>query len=252
MVKVPPILLNLLGPVGILVLWETIAVSGLTSTLLLPPPTDVIAVFLDPDKLSSLMYDAALTATRALSGFILGAFVGLIFGLVIGLSKTVYSSMEFLIEFFRSLPAAALLPPFMLFFGIGNLSKILLVAFSCSLVVIVNTAAGVKQRNPTRTMIAQILGANRRQAFLKIVLPEVLPAVATALRISISLALIVTVVAEMLVSSDVGLGRTILDTQLLFKTAEMYAAILLTGIIGYAANKGISIAAERFIHWEGK
>lgn len=245
-------LFNLLGPLGAVLLWHFTAVSGFVNPLLLPTPGTVLAVYLDPDKLSGLLHDSLLTFLRAMTGFVIAALSGTALGIVLGWSRSVYMMFEFLIEFFRSLPAAALLPAFMLFLGVGNLSKVLLVAFSCSLVVMVYTAAGVRNRNATRTMVAQILRASKLQIFQKVILPEVLPAMATGLRISLSFALIITVVAEMLISTDRGLGRTILDMQLLFKTPEMYAAVLLTGVLGYLVNKGISIGSERLIHWEGK
>ena len=244
--------LNVLGVMLALLVWDSIAKSGLVNPLLLPSPRAVLAVYLDPDSFVTLLKEGFLTFTRAMFGFGSGAITGIIFGILLGWSEGLYALFEFLIDFFRSLPAAALLPPFMLFFGIGDLSKVLLVAFSVALVVIVNTATGVKNRNQTRAMVAQIQGATKFQIFLKVILPEVLPAVATGLRISISTALIVTVVAEMLVSTDPGLGRRILDTQLLFQTAEMYATILLAGALGYFVNKVISSAAEKWIHWEGK
>ncbi len=244
--------LNMLGVILALLVWHLIAKSGLVNPLLLPSPRAVLAVYLDPDSFVTLLKEGFLTFTRAMLGFGGGAIIGIVFGILLGWSQRLYALFEFLIDFFRSLPAAALLPPFMLFFGIGDLSKVLLVAFSVALVVIVNTATGVKNRNQTRAMVAQIQGATKFQIFLKVILPEVLPAVATGLRISISTALIVTVVAEMLVSTDPGLGRRILDAQLLFQTADMYATILLAGALGYFVNKVISSAAEKWIHWEGK
>ncbi len=243
---------NIFGPLLVLVLWQLVCMSGLINPLLLPTPITVFAVYLDINSLQSLSEDVLLTFVRAMAGFLIGAVTGVMLGILLGWFRSIYLLFEFLIEFFRSLPAAALLPPFMLAFGIGNTSKVLLVGFSCALVVIVHTAAGVRNRNPTRAMTAQILGATRFQIFHKVILPEVLPAVATGLRISISLALIITVVAEMLISTDRGLGRTILDMQLLFKTPEMYAAIILAGALGYAVNKLISLVSERIIHWEGK
>lgn len=244
--------LKVLGVLLALFLWHLMSNSGLVDPLLLPSPMAVLAVYFNPKSLVTLCQEGLLTFTRATVGFGIGAIVGIIFGIFLGWSENLYALFEFLIDFFRSLPAVALLPPFMLFFGISNLSKVLLVTFSVALIVIVNTATGVKNRNRTRAMVAQILGATKFQIFLKVILPEVLPAVATGLRLSVSTALIVTVVAEMLVSTDPGLGRRILDTQLLFQTADMYATILLIGVLGYLVNKLISSTAEKWIHWEGK
>lgn len=239
------------GPSLALAIWQGIAMAEAIDPLLLPTPTKVFSVYLDASTGPGLLADTLRTMARALAGFAASSVLGISLGLVVGWSRTLYDASEFLIEFFRSLPAAALLPPFLLLFGIGDFSKIALVTFSCTLIVLVYTAAGVKNTSRTRLMVAQMLGATRAQLFSRFILPEALPSVATSLRISISMALILTVVAEMLISTDPGIGRRVLDAQLLFQTADMYAAILLTGALGYLANRVISSAADRLIHWQG-
>ena len=246
------ILYSAVGPLVVLLIWQGLSQLGVVSAILLPPPTEVFAVYFDVQEAANLAEGVGLTFLRAISGFALGAIVGVGIGVILGWWRPIYNTVEFLIEFFRSLPAAAMLPPFMLAFGIGEVSKVLMVAFSCALVVVVHTAAGVRDRNPTRVLVGKLQGATQIQIFWKIIVPEVLGSVATALRISVSLALIVTIVAEMLISTGSGLGQIILDRQNNFQIAEMYAGIILAGFLGYALNKTISTVADSFIHWEGK
>jgi NitT/TauT family transport system permease protein len=151
-----PVLLSLVGTVFVLLLWHLVVISGLVNPLLLPSPLMVAAVFIDAEALQGLLHDALFTVYPAFSGFALGGVSGVAIGMIVGFFRPIYALLEFLIKFYRSLPAAALLPAFMLFLGIGDASKVALVAFSCSLVMLVQTAAGVKARNATRTMVAQI------------------------------------------------------------------------------------------------
>jgi ABC-type nitrate/sulfonate/bicarbonate transport system permease component len=244
--------LNIAGVLVILLLWQVVSISGFINPILLPGPVEVIKILFNPATSTTLLDEAFRTLLRAIGGFVIGAVIGIASGLVLGWSQRLYDLFEFAIDFFRSLPASALLPVFILFLGVGDISKVLIVAFACSLVLVVNTAYGVRNRNPTRTMVAQIEGATRLQLFQKVIFPEALPSIATGLRISISLALIIVVVTEMLLSTAPGLGRRILDAQALFKTPEMYAAIIITGALGYLLNKLISVIAEKVIHWGGK
>jgi len=243
---------NLGGLILTLTLWELVYRSGFISPLLFAGPVEVFRALLDPHVSRALLSDAAYTLGRAVLGFILGSATGTVLGLILGMSGRLYDLCEFGLEFFRSLPASALLPVFMLLFGIGDTSKVLLVAFACALILVVNTAHGVRNRNPTRAMVAQIEGATPVQLIGKVILPEALPSVATGLRLAISLALIIEVVTEMLVSTSPGLGRRILDAQTLFRLQEMYGSVIITGLLGYLLNKFISAVAARTIHWEGK
>jgi len=247
-----PRLRRLVGPLVLLSIWHVISNSGLVNKVLLPTPTETLLVFTQAEKITALFAAASRTTLLSLSGFIIAATLGTILGIVVGWFSSIYDIFDLVIEFFRALPAAALLPPILLLFGIGNLAKIVLVSFACGLIVLVNTASGVRRRNPIRTMVAQIEGATKLQILFRVVLPEALPSVVIGLRISASLALILTVVAEMFISTDEGLGRRIVEAQSLFRYAEMYAAILVAGGLGFCFNKALVKVSDRFVHWAGK
>lgn len=246
------ILYSLIGPLVFLLVWELVYLLGLVNRLFFPAPLEVLKEIPALIGSGGILNDALATLARTASGFLLGALVGIPIGMLLGLSERLYRASEFVIDFFRSLPSSALFPVFMLFFGIGDRAKIFLSAFACCLLLIVHTAHGIKNRNPTKVMVARMEGASSMRVFTKVVLPDALPEIATGLRLSVSLALILIVVTEMFIGTTVGLGRRIMDAQLTYRIPEMYGAIMIAGVLGYVLNKGVGLARDRWIHWGGK
>jgi NitT/TauT family transport system permease protein len=189
---------------------------------------------------------------RLTLGFALAVGIGVPLGLLIGSSRRLVESLEFLIDFFRSLPASALFPMFILFFGIGDRSKVAVIVFSCALIILVNAIYGVKNCKEARLRAARAMGANRTALFTKVIFPEALPHIFAGLRISVSIGLILVVVTEMFIGTHRGLGQRIYDAHLMFRIAEMYAVILLTGVLGYVLNKIFITIEAKVFHWAGR
>ena len=190
-----------------------------------------------------------LTVYRTLAGYAVAALIGIPLGLFVGYVRKVYYSFEFVIDFFRSMPSPVLVPVAMLFFGLGDASKIAIIAFTCGLINLVNSMYGVTHCKKVRVMVAKTLRATPIQIFKYVVFPEALPRVFVGLRITLSLALILAVVTEMFTGTANGLGRRIYDAHDTYSIAEMYACILLIGIIGYILNKGFLQFEKRLVHW---
>jgi len=169
--------------------------------------------------------------------------------LFFGYFEKIYSMFEFIIDFFRSIPVTALFPLFMLFFGIGNLSKILLGAWMVSLIILVNTAYGVRHSNKSYIKMARVYKTTKKYLFTNILFPGALPSIFSGLRIGASIALIIIIVTEMFIGSVNGLGHAILDAQLMYKIPKMYALIILTGVLGYTLNKIFLAIEKNKIHW---
>ena len=170
----------------------------------------------------------------------------------VGSSQRIYRSIEFLIDFFRSTPATALFPLFMIIFGLGELSKIAVAAFSAFLIVLFNVAYGVMNASPTRMLAAQVMGASRLRIFRDVTIYESLPQTFIGVRTAVSLALVVIIVAEMFIGSDNGLGKRIIDSQITFDMPGLYGTILLTGALGYAFNLALFALESRLVHWAGR
>lgn len=236
----------------VLVLWSLLSFSGIVNKLLLPTPLEVFVKLADLMGSGQILPDVAATLYRTISAFLIGSAIGVAVGLIMGYYKKVYDSLEFIVDFFRSIPATALFPLFLLFFGIGDEAKIAVVVFATSFIVIVNTMYGVRHRSRVRTQFARTLKITGFNLFRKVILPDAAPHIFAGLRIAISISLIVVVVTEMFIGTNFGLGRRIIDSQLVYNIPEMYAAIILTGIIGYLINWFVLYFERKKIHWSGK
>lgn len=246
---------RLLPLIGVLVLfgaWWLIAISGLVNPVLLPTPLATLGALIEAMFTGTMLPDFTATVLRTLEAFLMAAAVGIPLGVALGSSEKVYRSVEFLIDFFRSTPASALIPLFILFFGISDFSKVLIAAFSALLLIVFNSAYGVIHAKQSRILAAEVMGANRWQIFKDVLLWESLPQTFIGLRSGISIALVIVIVAEMFIGTEQGLGKRIIDAQQILNVQDMYASILVTGILGYLLNMLFLLIDKWAIHWSGK
>jgi len=243
---------TIIGPILLILLWAAIAQLQLIDKFFLPDPFTTVARLVELISEGAILDDIIATLGRVLLAFLISLAVGLPLGLLLGRAEKVYRSIEFIIDFFRSTPATALFPLFLLVFGVTDKSKIAVAAFASMLIIIFNTAYGVMHAKKSRVLAAQIMGATKAQIFRWILFWESLPQTFIGLRSAISLSLVIIVVTEMFIGTNSGLGRRIIDSQIIYEIPTMYAAILLTGIIGYLLNLLFLIVEKRFLHWSGK
>ncbi len=240
------------GPLMIVAIWYCVFLMKIVNPLFLPPPHTVIAKLVVLLATPDVWMDICSTLWRVVISFVIASLVGIPIGLFMGYYKSVYRSFEIPVDFFRSLPALALFPLFMFFFGIGDTAKIVTAVFSCSLIIVVNAIYGVQNVTKTRQVIARLLRASRLEVFHKVVLMDALPQIFAGMRTGLSLAVVVVVVTEMFVGTTWGVGHRIFDSQLTYKVSEMYASIIIAGLIGYFLNKGFVAIEHRVVHWSGK
>jgi NitT/TauT family transport system permease protein len=242
----------IIGPLIIFAVWYITVKLKLLSTLLLPSPFAVAVALIEEFIKGNIYLHLFHTIYRTLLGLVIGAILGVSIGMVIGYYKKVYLVMEAVIDFLRSLPAFALIPLFMLFFGLTEKAKIGLSAWAVSFVVLINTAYGVANVKQARIALAQILKMNTWQLITKIIVFDAMPNVVAGLRTGISFSLVVTVVAEMLMGAKFGLGKYVFEASLMYRMPEMYTGIFLIGLLGYVFNKLFILIENRFFHWRGK
>lgn len=239
-------------PLFILIVWAIYSNLKFISPLFLSTPQ---AVFLEIINLFSsgvIISDILSTLCRVLAGFIIACIIGIPLGLLMGYSDKIYYSLEFIVEFFRGIPATALFPLFLLFFGIGDLSKIALTAWAAGLVLIINSMYGVHMGKELRIKSARTMRMSGLSLFQKIIFPEALPQIFGGMRIALSLSLVIVIVTEMFIGTKFGLGRRIIDTQLIYRIPEMYATIFITGVLGFLINKCFIFSEKAVIYWKGK
>lgn len=251
----PPLrdrLLPFIGPVVLFIVWDLVVRLGFIKPILLPTPADTVAALITGLSGGPLLTDFAMTVWRTLQAFVIAAALGVPLGVLLGSNEKAYRSVEFLIDFFRSTPSSALIPLFLLIFGVSDVNKIAIAAFGAFLIVIFNSAYGVINARKQRVMAARVMGASRWQIFKDVLIWESLQPSFVGLRSAVSMALVIVIVAEMFIGSDTGLGHRIIDAQQVLNVKSMYAAILAAGGLGYALNILFLIAERRIVHWSGR
>ncbi len=247
-------LLPLIGVIVLLSLWEFSATSGWISEVLLPNPIATISelwtIAFRPED--SLFADFITTLARTLQAFAIAALLGVPLGIMLGSYERLYRSVEFLIDFFRSTPASALIPMFILFLGITDWNTVVIPAFAAFLAIIFNSAYGVMNARQSRILAAKVMGANQWDIFKDVLFWESLPQIFIGLRTGISIALVMVIVAEMFIGTDRGLGYRIIQMQQILNVKDMYASILVTGVLGYCLNMLFRWIEKRTVHWSGR
>ena len=241
-----------IGPLVIFFFWWLVAAAQWISPKLLPDPVSTLAVLGNSVFDGRLVADFAGTLKRTIGAFVIAAALAVPVGIVLGSDTRIYRSLEFAIDFFRSTPATAMFPLFLLIFGIGEESKIGVAAFSAWLVIVFNVAYGVMNARPTRILAARVMGASRWRIFLDVMFFESLPQTCVGLRLGVSYALVVIIVAEMFIGSANGMGRRIIDAQQVFDLQQMYASIIATGCLGYGLNVIFLTLERTFVKWAGR
>lgn len=244
--------LPVLGPVALFVLWDIVVRSHWVSPVLLPSPASALGALITGMAGGALLWDFLYTVARTLEAFAIAAALGVPLGIVLGSNERAYRSVEFLIDFFRSTPSSALIPLFLMIFGVTDVNKVAIAAFAAVLVILFNSAYGVMNARKQRVMAAKVMGASRWQIFRDVLIWESLQSTFVGLRSGVSMALVIVVVAEMFIGSDNGLGHRIIDAQQVLNVKSMYAAILAAGILGYLLNVLFLLLEKSVVHWSGR
>ncbi len=245
-------LLPIIGPIVLFIVWDLVVRFGLIKAILLPTPWNTLVALFTGLAGGPLLGDFLVTVWRTLEAFGIAAVVGVPLGVLLGSNEKAYRSVEFLIDFFRSTPSSALIPLFLLIFGVSDVNKVAIAAFGALLIVLFNSAYGVINARKQRVMAAKVMGANHWQIFRDVLFWESLQPTFVGLRSAVSMALVIVIVAEMFIGSDTGLGHRIIDAQQVLNVKSMYAAILAAGALGYALNVLFLIAERRIVHWSGR
>ncbi len=242
----------LIGVAGFILLWWIFCQLRIIDPVLLPPPEAAFKAIWDGFAGGSLVKDFFITVKRTLYAFVLAVVIAVPLGIILGSSRRVYGSVEFVIDFFRSTPASALFPLFLVILGVGEGTKIAVAAFGASLMILFNTAYGVMNAKKTRQAAARVMGASPARVMLHVTLLESLPQTFVGMRTGVSFALVIVIVAEMFIGSTDGLGQRVINAQMVFNMPEMYATIFGAGALGYGLNLLFILIERRFVHWGGK
>src|ERR1700682_4022875 len=244
--------LPVVGPLALFILWDLGCRFGFIKAILLPSPLDTLNALVGGLAGGPLLTDFAVTVMRTLEAFLIAALVGVPLGVLLGSNERAYRSVEVLIDFFRSTPSSALIPLFLLIFGVSDINKVAIAAFGALLIVLFNSAYGVINARKQRVMAAKVMGASRWQIFQDVLIWESLQPTFVGLRSAVSMSLVIVIVAEMFIGSDNGLGHRIIDAQQVLNVRSMYAAILAAGVLGYLLNILFLVIEKKVVHWSGR
>lgn len=231
----------------VLILWEISARLEFVDSLFLPPLTSALAQFYVHGEM--LLWDALVSLGRAFSGLAIGGFIGLVTGMLMARYRPFEQLLDPLIAALFPTPKLALFPLLMVWLGLGDASKIALVAITAFFPIAINTYAGMRGVDKFLIWNAKTKGANAFQMLTRVMLPAALPFIFAGLRVATSFSFLLVVAAEMLGASG-GLGFRILFAQRTFEAETMYAAILFVAALGFVVDRLVGLIGRRLLAWQ--
>ncbi len=240
--------LYIAGFASLFVIWH-IASTWIIPSVLFPTPWKVLLKGIELAEDGTLWDQASASLARIATGFVGGSLIGIPIGLAIGSFPIVRRLLEPYTEFLRFIPATAMITVAVIWFGIGESSKIFLIIYTTVFIVIINTAAGVTAVAPNKIRAARSLGAGPFQIFFFVALPATVPYILTGMRLAMANSF-VTIIAAELVAANNGLGRMIWDSRMYMLVDQIFVALVVLGFLGFTADRlfrwGIYAFAGRF------
>jgi sulfonate transport system permease protein len=241
--------LGLLLPVGLAVFWEIAVRMGLSNGRLVPPPSVIFKTFADLAATGELQEHTLVTVWRVAAGFFFGVTAGTIFGALAGYSALTHRVIDPTLQALRAIPSIAWVPLFILWFGIYEASKIILIAVGVFFPVYLGVMGAVLSVDRKIVEVGRVFRLSGFAMVRRILLPAVMPAYVLSLRAGLGLGWMFVLAAEFLGASQ-GLGFLLMDGQQLGKSAQIVAAIVAFGILGKASDWLLATAAAPFLRWE--
>ena len=232
---------------GLLVVWQLASLRGLPDYVL--SPIDIGRHFIAALGTSELYIDAGASLMRAIPGFVIGTVLGVALGLAAGIWKSFDEMLSPLVFLSYPVPKIVMLPVFMLWFGIGDLSKVLIIALACFYPSFINAFYGARATPRILVWSARNMGATQAQIFRRVVLPGALPLIFAGMRVSLALSFIVMFATEM-INARSGLGYLIRQAENGLRFDLMYVALLTIAILGYGGDRLLRFLREKLLPWE--
>ena len=253
--QVPDFVFSVGAIAALLVIWVVGWKLKLINPGYFPTPETLGSAFVDLVKNGyqghPLWEHIGISLFRTLVGFCVGAIIGVPLGLLTGYSRRMGAMISPIMAFIRPIPPIAFIPMSVLYFGLGELGKIVLIVFVSFNYVQANAQAGAANFPIAYRRASQSIGLTEWQTFVRVVLPAALPQIFTGLTVALALSWAVVVAAE-LVGAQAGLGFMISDAALLFRIPVVFIGVALIGIIGLLMNLALNFVEARIVHWKGR
>jgi ABC-type nitrate/sulfonate/bicarbonate transport system permease component len=244
-------LLSVISPLALLLVWEICARFGFIDTRFFPAPSSVLSALIDMLRTGELVTHTAVSMERLAYGTLLGGLPALILGIAMGLNRPIRALFDPLIAATYPVPKSAILPLALLIFGLGEASKIFMVAVGVFFPVVINTTTGVLEINKIYLDVGQNFKASRWNMFWTIALPGALPVIMTGFKLGIGIGLVLIAVAEM-VGAKSGLGYLIWSAWSTFAVEQMYVGLFVIAIIGFLITLGLNELERIIIPWKSE
>lgn len=233
-------------PIVLLVLWELAAKAGNIKPSLFPPPSVLWNNFLKLLLSGKLIKSLLISFRRVLTGFLIGMCAGIVIGFLMGLFAPINSALSILVSVFRSIPVIAIIPIFIIVFGIGERCNVAVIIVGAFWSVLLNTISGIKSVDRKLLEVAYVYRVGNYKTVFRIILPAALPYIITGIRLALGAAWMSVVAAEMIGASS-GIGYMIMYARELAQPANMYVCVIIIGLIGLALDRILLYIQTRVI-----
>nr|WP_276579289.1 ABC transporter permease [Bacillus thuringiensis] len=235
-------------PVIILIIWQLAGVFGLVSKTVLPTPLDIFLAFQELIKTGELFGHSSISVFRAAAGFFIGGGLGIILGTIVGFSTRSEQYLDPSVQMLRTVPHLAVAPLFVLWFGFGETSKVLLIADGAFFPLYVNAFLGIRGVDSKLFDVARVLEFSKRKLITKLILPSALPNLLLGARLSLGVAWVSLVVAELMGSTE-GIGYMIMDARQFSNTDIVFVGIIIFAFVGKFSDSLVRLLEVKFLRW---
>jgi len=242
-------LLMILPWIAAIAVWYMIALSGFISSALVPTPGQVFRQFWRLLTTQRLWFDMLMSSERVLLGLATGITLAVPIGFVLGWYRPVRTAVDPLVNFFRALPPISLIPLVIVYFGIGEVAKIVMLFYAAFFTGVIVMYEGIVQINPLFIRVARTLGATDGEVFRRVIVPLTVPHVLTAVRVALGVAW-ATLVASELIAAQRGLGAVIQNASNYFQIDVIYAGIICIGVIALLMDRCLRALGARLLRWQ--
>nr|WP_263324327.1 ABC transporter permease [Neobacillus sp. Marseille-Q6967] len=240
---------SVVGITGLLLIWELVCQLNIVPPLFLPAPSAIITDGWQMISSGELFKNLLASLYRILGGYAIGAVLGILVGLILGFSKWADAVFTPIVYSIYPIPKIALLPLIILWFGIGEMPKVAIIALGVFFPVLINTFSGVKSVDPILIKAAVTFGSSHLNVIRKVILPGALPTIFAGLKLAAGTALLLLVSAEM-IAAQYGIGAMVLHYGNLMITTKLMAGVLLLSLLGLLFNRGLQWLERILIPWK--
>lgn len=242
---------RIVSPLALIALWEACVRVHLVDARFFPAPSSIVSDFIAFLTSGELATNTLMTLERVLVGLLIGAIPGIALGLLVGVNRVARAIIEPVVALLYPIPKIAILPLILLIFGIGESSKYAIVAIGVFFIMVINTAAGVRQIESIYLDVARSFQIRRRSFYWRVLLPGAMTNVFAGLRLSIGIAIVLAVAAEFTAAKS-GLGFQIWNAWETLQVERMYVALVMVSLLGYALTLAGDALERVVVPWRAR